>query len=231
MNCLEFRRLKLAEPRNASVRMHEHRLSCESCADFARRTDQFEIELSEAIAVPMPPNLADRVLLNHGLKRDFRTRMAIVAASIALLVGTTFSAGYYIYAPDPYLLDQSIKHVSGEPSALKAQQVVAQADMETALARSGAKLVADVSPIVSYLHDCPVPGGLGKHIVLQTPAGKITVITMPNRRVVRKGIMEAGGLVAAVMPAGKGSFAIVAPSRASLAAAEQTLQQYIRWRG
>ena len=89
--------------------------------------------------------------------------------------------------------------------------------------------MADVSAAVSYLNDCPVPGGFGKHIVVQTPAGKVTVITMPNQSVMRKGILESGGLIAAVMPAGKGSFAIIAPSRVSLAAAEQTLQQYISW--
>lgn len=231
MNCLEFRRLKLAQPGGLPEEAREHLRACPGCAEFARKAGEFEVELAAAIAVPVPENLADRVLLNHGLKRDYRATLAGVAAAILLLIGGTFSAGYFLYAPDPVLLTSSISHVLGEPNALAARQSVTRADMEAALATSGAKLVADLGPAVSYLHDCPVPGGMGKHVVLQTAKGKVTVITMPNRSVRRKGTTEAQGLVATVMPAGKGSYAIVGESYASLAAAEQTLQHHIRWRG
>ena len=231
MNCLEFRRLKLSQPTGLTVAANEHLMTCQGCAEFARRAGEFEVELAAALAVPVPEHLADRVLLNHGLKRDYRATLAGIAAAILLAIGGTFFAGYIFYAPDPVLLTQSIHHVLGEPAALAAQQSVTQGDMAAALAGSGAKLVADLGPAVSYLHDCPVPGGMGKHIVVQTPKGKVTVLTMPNRSVRRKGTLEAQGLVAAVMPAGKGSFAIIGESRSALADAELTLQHHIRWRG
>lgn len=231
MNCLEFRRIKLAQPDGLPAAANEHLLTCPGCAEFARKAAQLEVELAAALAVPVPENLADRVLLNHGLKRDYRATLAGVAAAILLLVGVTFSAGYFVYAPDPVLLTSSIRHVLNEPGALAARQSVTRADMEAALATSGAKLVADLGPMVSYLHECPVPGGMGKHVVLQTAKGKVTVITMPNRSVRRKGTLEAQGLVAAVMPAGKGCFVIVGQSHAAVTAAEQTLQHYVSWRG
>ena len=229
MNCLEFRRHKLAAPKDMVAEAREHESACPGCAEFVRKANQFERELAMAIAVPVPENLAERVLLSHGLKQGYRARVMGIAASLLLVTALTFSAGYYASAPSAYVLNESIKHVQGEPAAMTAHQVVNRGDMEQALARSGATLVADVSTTVSYLHDCPVPGGYGKHIVLQTAQGKVTVITMPNQRVMRKGTLESGGLIAAVMPAGRGSFAIIAPSRVSLAAAEQTLQQYISW--
>lgn len=229
MNCLEFRRQKLAAPNDVSLEAREHESSCAGCADFMRKADRFEAELAAAIAVPVPENLAHRVLLSHGLKRDYRARVMGIAASLLLVTAMTFSTGYYVSAPSTYVFDSSFKHVLGEPVAMSARQTVTRKDMEQALAGSGATLVADVSGAVSYLNDCPVPGGFGKHIVLQTAAGKVTVITMPNQRVMRKGTMESGGLIAEVMPAGKGSYAIIAPSRVSLAAAEQKLQQFVIW--
>ena len=103
-------------------------------------------------------------------------------------------------------------------------------DLKLALANSGAALKQDFAEAVIYLHDCPVPGGIGKHIVWETPRGKVTLITMPNQTVYWRAEGEYKGLMTTLRPAGRGSFAIVAENEAALKTAEAMLDQHILWR-
>ncbi len=230
MNCLEFRRLKLAVPRALPREALDHLSECEACAEFARSADQFEAELESAIKVPVEPTLAQRVILNHKLSAGRRARALAIAAGVLLAVALGLTAGYRALAPDPDLITASVDHVTGEPSAFRARQSVADGELEQALALSGARLRAGFAQVVTYLHDCPVPGGLGKHLVLATNLGKVTVITMPNQRVRWSLKSPYKGLYAVIRPAQRGSFAVVAESEQALAAAETLLQQHIAWR-
>jgi hypothetical protein len=132
-------------------------------------------------------------------------------------------------APDPSLLTASIEHVTGEPSAMNAQQKVSQQEMTAALGLSGAIIKAGFSN-VTYLHDCPVPGGFGKHIVLQTEVGKVTLITMPSQHVAWSKTRKDKGYIAAVRPAQVGSYALVAENESAFKAAEQLIKQNVTWR-
>jgi hypothetical protein len=101
--------------------------------------------------------------------------------------------------------------------------------MTAALGLSGAVIKAAFNN-VTYLHDCPVPGGWGKHIVLQTSAGKVTLITMPSQKVAWSKTRKDQGYIAAVRPAQVGSYAIVAENESAFKAAEQLINQNVTWR-
>jgi Protein of unknown function (DUF3379) len=230
MNCLEFRRLKLATPRDLPPQARAHALECKACAELARSIDEFERDLEAAIKVPVEPTLADRVLLNHRLRGERRRRLVALAASVLALVGLGLGFGYRALAPDPNLLSASVDHVLGESYAFKATQKVDSDALAQALGLSGARLNKSFAAAVTYLRDCPVPGGVGKHIIVATSLGKFTVLTMPNRDVHWRLQAQQKGLATAVLPAGRGSVAIVADSETALAAAEAMLNEHVAWR-
>jgi Protein of unknown function (DUF3379) len=229
MNCLDYRRATLADPNNLSDALADHERSCSSCAEFKRKSVAFEGRLADAVNVPVDSSLTSRIMLNHNLRRSGPGNWMAMAASIVAAVGVTLGAVLYSMAPDPALLTASIEHVTGEPGAMKSQQKVSQQEMTAALNLSGAFIKAGFSN-VTYLHDCPVPGGFGKHIVLQTEAGKVTVITMPSQNVAWSKVRKEGGLIAAVHPAKIGSYAVVAESERALKVAEQFINGHVVWR-
>ena len=228
MNCLEFRRQKLAAPRELPAAAAAHRDACAQCAAFDRRADEMDAQLLQAISVPVDGTLVDRVLLNHRLGAR-KNRVVALAASIVLTLTLGAGWGYLGLAPDQALLEASIAHVMDEPEAFTARNTVSPDDLAAALAPSGAKLHGDLAARVTYLRDCLVPGGYGKHFVVDTDMGKITVITMPNQAVRWKRTLEYHGLVAAIMPATHGSYAIISESKVALLYAERMFERQIAW--
>ena len=230
MNCLQFRRNKLATPRQMPNDAASHALECPSCAEFAHDMDRFESQLEVAVNIPVDPTMAQRIVLDRKLKSGRSTRLYAIAASVLLVSALGLSIGYKQFAPDTRLVHASVDHVFHEPYAFDSKQVVSKEDLKLALASSGAQLRQDFADAVIYLHDCPVPGGVGKHIIWVTPRGKVTLITMPNQKVFWRAEGEYKGLITALRPAGRGSFAIVADNEAALKTAEAMLDQHINWR-
>ena len=77
---------------------------------------------------------------------------------------------------------------------------------------------------------CPVPGGTGWHVVLQTEYGPATLILMPGR--LGEPLPEEirmGGYVATVARGGQGYYALVAESEQALAALRAMLATRVRW--
>ncbi len=230
MNCLQFRRTKLATPRQMPNTAAIHALECSSCAEFAREMDRFESQLEVAVNIPVEPALAQRIVLDRKLKTGRTTRLYAIAASVLIVCAIAVGIGYRQIAPDTRLVHASVDHVFQEPYAFDSKQAVSKDDLKLALANSGAQLKEDFADAVIYLHDCPVPGGVGKHIIWVTPRGKVTLITMPNQKVFWRAEGEYKGLITALRPAGRGSFAIVADNEAALKTAEAMLDQHINWR-
>jgi Protein of unknown function (DUF3379) len=230
MNCLQFRRTKLATPRQMPNDAAIHALECPSCAEFARDMDRFESQLEVAVNIPVDPTMAQRILLDRKLKTGRSSRVYAIAASVFLVCAVAVGIGYRELAPDTRMVHASVDHVMREPYAFDSKQAVSKDDLKLALANSGAQLKEDFANAVIYLHDCPVPGGIGKHIIWVTPRGKVTLITMPNQKVFWRAEGEYKGLITALRPAGRGSFAIVADNEAALKTAEAMLDQHINWR-
>ena len=183
MNCLQFRRTKLATPRQMPNDAAIHALECPSCAEFVRDMDRFESQLEVAVNIPVDPTMAQRILLDRKLKTGRSSRVYAIAASVFLVCAMAVGIGYRELAPDTRIVHASVEHVMHEPYAFDSKQVVSKDDLKLALANSGAQIKEDFADAVIYLHDCPVPGGVGKHIIWVTPRGKVTLITMPNQKV------------------------------------------------
>ncbi|MDH5535602.1 MAG: DUF3379 domain-containing protein [Betaproteobacteria bacterium] len=234
MNCFEFRRLVLAEPRRMTGEQREHMARCEACAALAKEIEAFETAIHDAAAVPVPEGLAERVLLRGTMSRSARAGAWALAASVLVVVGI----GAYFYAgPGPEHEEHIVaaaqlgeRHpavaaisyvVDHESRLLRETPVLDTAVVRQALAHLGLKLPDSVT--MRYLGNCPVPGGIGEHVVLETDFGHVTLILVPNQPIAPRVIVADRKMTALVAPVRTGGYILVTDSVDKVRQAERLL--------
>ncbi len=238
MNCLEFRRLALADPQHPGPAALEHEAACPACASFYLDLRQQEESLYQALSIPVPDGLADRILL--GARPRFMDRFTPVgvwlpalAATLVLALGLNFMLPRGM-SPET-LAAGVIDHVIHEPEVLAIDERIPEVKLVRAFERGGGEFInapAQAAIQASYAGRCPLPGGgTGEHIVLKTPQGKVTLILMPTKPVSDALRLFKAGLAVSILPAGEGSIALVAESDALVRGAEANLQNAVHWRG
>jgi hypothetical protein len=76
----------------------------------------------------------------------------------------------------------------------------------------------------------PLPGGgEGDHIVLKTPQGKVTLVLMPDKPIAAELHLFKDGLHVSILPACRGSLALVAESESQVRNAQVDLLRAVRW--
>lgn len=234
MNCMEFRRLILAEPRARSEEQQAHVAQCEACAGFMKEIESLDSRIEEAILVPVPESLDERVLLRQKVRRPARFAAFALAASLALAVGlgvlvyhdrgpaseqivagATLGGQHPAVAAISYVLDH-------EPQLLRTNQMGDPVVMRDALLRLGMRLPEDRMR-VRYLGKCPVPSGTGEHVVLETPLGHVTLILVPDRSLGTRVVVDYRNRIAVSSPVSNGSYILVADSLQTLTQIERTL--------
>jgi uncharacterized protein DUF3379 len=227
MNCLAFRRLKLADPRRLSEAARTHAQGCAGCAAFARSVDEGDTELVRALAVPVPEGLADRVLLRAtGVDRPAWRAWAL-AASIFLSVGIATTA--FVYAPSGAHARLAIEHVVHEPESLTSSYQENAATVAMALRSVGASIKSPIGQ-VRYLRLCPWgDGGTAWHIVFDSPQGLATLIVVADMRVRSKSEASSNGWNASVRPIRRGFYAVVTASPAATGLVSELLRERIDW--
>ena len=227
MNCLEFRREKLADPRRLSDGARAHVEGCETCAAFARRVDEAEADLSRAMAVPVPEGLADRVLLRSQNVNRPAWRAWALAAGVFLAVGgaTMFS----LYPPSDADARLAIEHVVHEPESLTTLYQAEGASVAVALRSVGASVKSPIGQI-RYIRLCPWKDGeTAWHVVFETPQGLATLILVPDQRVRSKSNASANGWNASVRPIRRGFYAVVTSSPAASGHIADILREHVDW--
>jgi len=187
MDCLEFRRLLGTDPRIAGAAAREHLESCPRCRDAYARAHAFEGRLSQALAVPVPEGLADRVLLNQltGERQRRATGFRYgwialaAAASLALAIGLVQRQR----ASAASIPDLVVAHVNGEEKPMLALRTpVASGEVKDAFTNRGVHL-ASVPEGVSYVAECPVGKYPTVHMVMPRDNQPVSVLYFPNYRV------------------------------------------------
>jgi Protein of unknown function (DUF3379) len=232
MNCLEFRRLCLANPQHPGEEALRHEIECAQCARFYRELRLQEEALYQALSVPIPDGLADRILLRRRsrLNRDWPALWPpAIALALSLLLGLGLGLIFPRGMSPETLAAGVIAHVRDEPQALAAEQHVPMPQLIRAFERSGGELLASLAE-ASYAGRCPLPGGgYGEHIVLKTPQGKVTLILMPGKPANGGLRLFKDGLSVSMLPAGQGSLALVAESDELVRTTQAAIDRAVRW--
>lgn len=227
MNCLEFRRAALADPRRLSAPARAHGAGCAACAAFARDVEEAERDLERTLAVAVPDGLADRVLLRARGERAAWKGWAL-AAGIVLAAATGF-AWIFPTASGDRFARLAIEHVAEEPEALTKVHDAAPHMLQELLARAGGTLKAPLGTI-RYVKLCPVDGGVGWHIVLETPEGLATLFIVHGQPLAAMQSASAGGWSALARPVRTGYYAVVTPSADATARVERLVNERIDWK-
>lgn len=220
MNCLDFRREALAQPLRLAIVARQHADECSECRAFLERQRSLDADLFDAMRVPAPDGLADRVLVAQGIRRRPRAWGWALAASIVLAAGLVA-----FVAPElagRALAGEAIAHVKEEPQSFTIAQMHAPETLSTELAVQGVRLARALE--VTYAQLCPMGEVRARHLVVSTDAGPVTLLLLPDDATRRnRAIREANGLTAISLPAARGSVAIVAANRESALAVERLL--------
>jgi uncharacterized protein DUF3379 len=224
MNCLEYRRWKLSDPRRLAEDARTHERECAQCAEFAREVDAADVSIAEALAVRVPEGLAERVLLR---RRPARRRWMPWALAAGVAIALTTVLHPFKSDPSRHYARLAIEHVVMEPESLTTERGD-PAMVQAALRSFGGTLKEPIGRI-RYVRLCPVEEGTGWHIVFETPEGLATLILVPDRHIGSAAVADAAGWDALVQPSRRGYYAVVTASRAGTVAADRLVRQRIDW--
>ncbi|MBZ0145316.1 MAG: DUF3379 domain-containing protein [Rhodocyclaceae bacterium] len=229
MNCLEFRRDKLADPRRLSPEAAAHLNDCAACRGFAAEVDENEARLAAVLDVPVPEGIAERIVLRRKAQTRFSPRLGMLAASLVL----TFAFGLHQWkdAGSQEYARLAIEHVMHEPESFTSTRLADPELLRRVMHTFGGEIQASLGK-VRYMKLCPVPEGTGWHIVFEAEDGKLaTLILIPAKRMKTDAEQaQVGGWNAVARPGGQGFYAVIADSPDALAKADELVRQRVRWR-
>lgn len=223
MNCLDYRRHRgTGEPPSPSASAHAE--DCPACIEFEGRTQQFERALEGALAMPVPDGLADRVLFRRRRGLGWGA-MKFAAAASVMLFAAIASEPLWLRSLAP--ADAVLAHIMlEEPFEKLLANSAESAFPKAALAESGFDGLRGQQ--LRYLGICPVPGGKGHHFVVKTVYGEASLVLIPGRSVAGKQQSDRFGRHAVVLPAERGSYALVGKSMRELEAIEAAIRPTVR---
>lgn len=230
MNCLEFRREKLADPRHLSPGALAHINECTACRGFAAEINENEARLAAALDVPVPEGLAERIVLRRKAGTRFSPRLGMLAASVVL----TFAFGI-LQRKDAGSQDYArlaIEHVMHEPESFTSARLADPELFRRVMHTFGGEMQASLGK-VRFMKLCPVPEGTGWHIVFETEQGELaTLILIPAKRMQAQSEQATvGGWNALARPGGQGYYAVITQSPETLGKVDELVRQRVRWRG
>jgi hypothetical protein len=249
VNCLEFRRHVGAEPSSTLAAVAAHREECPACAGFQGEMQALDRLLGKAMRIDVvsgtraatapaaaavgrvPDTSSSRVGrapdTAHARQGAVRPRrwLAMAASLVAgVLVATTLWLSY----PGPTLAAEVIGHVASDPAALVAGQPLPEQAVTEVLEPSRVRLRPDMGT-VTFAMRCEFEGHVVPHLVVQTDRGPVTVLLLLHRSVGAATRIEEAGYSAVVLPAPRGSIAIVGRDAAGIDAIAQQVFDSVDW--
>ncbi|PKO72173.1 MAG: DUF3379 domain-containing protein [Betaproteobacteria bacterium HGW-Betaproteobacteria-14] len=233
MNCLEFRRIKLAEPRRLPHEALAHMSECATCRGFAADINENEERLAATLAVPVPEGLAERIILRRKAGARVFAKASPRLWAMAATVVLTFAFGFQQWknAGSQEYAKLAIQHVMHEPESFTTARLADPQLFRTVMQNFGGEMQASLGK-VRYMKLCPVPEGTGWHIVFETEQGELaTLILIPAKRMTSQSEQATvGGWTALARPGGQGYYAVIASSPDTLDKVDELLRQRVRWR-
>lgn len=196
---LDHRQARLhigADPQHLPAEVLAHLDTCAECRRFRDETLTLDGRLHAALELPL-----ERFRKPAPPVRRFALAASVV---LALLV----AGGAWLARPSTALAGDVTRHVVDEPDSWNSAQPLAPAEVADVLRTAGAQFDSPY-PVV-YGYPCPFKDGQRvAHLVVQTPEGKMTVMLIPHERVRRRMEFSRDGMSGVLLPAGKGSVALL----------------------
>jgi hypothetical protein len=226
MNCLEFRRCVGAEPSASGAGIEGHRAECPACARHQDELRAMDAVIGRALAIDAARiRKGDTTALPTG-SATRRPRWLALAASI--MIGVTVGFALWIASPRPSLAREVIGHVAHEPDAMSGMAPIAQATLAGVLDPEGTRLRPGLGD-VTFAMRCVFEGHVVPHLVVRTARGPVTVLLLRHRSVSGRVELAEQGYAGVVLPAPRGSIAIVGRDLKDLDGIAQQVFEAVDW--
>jgi len=233
MNCLEFRRQCRIDPACQAHDYLAHKKGCRACAADAVRQAGLELQLRQAVQVPVPAGLAANILLRQSMRnvtslRPWRPVTLALAASVLLALIVTL--GVLRQGSEMPMDHEIIAYVNTHvhPVASATAQTVSMPELNGMLQEFGMH-AAVVPGEITMAERCIIRKRPGMHLVLQGKMGPVDVLVMPDEKVDKKMMLNSEGKHGMVVPCPRGSMAIVGRIGEPLGLYEQRLMGSFSW--
>jgi hypothetical protein len=155
-----------------------------------------------------------------------RRRMFAIAASLA--VGLAVGLVLLVGAPRASIAREVVNHITHEPGTMAGIAPLAPVALTGVLGPEGARLrpgIGDVTFAARCVHD----GHVVPHLVVRMPEGVVTVLVLGHRDVGKPLRIEDQGLIGMVLPAPRGSIAIVGQNLADPEGVARKVFEAVDW--
>ena len=187
MDELEFRRTVVADPHSDDEKVRDCAAADPAKQKFVDDMRQFDDQISAALKVDVPENLAERLILRQTLeshtsqKRRNRVNLAI-AASVAFAAGLGWQV---LMSPDPALNNNigtySLAHVNhGLDYLTNANEDNTLDQVNVKLARFGGEMVNAPGKAV-FANYCDFNGVTSLHLIYEGQDGRYSVFVTPAK--------------------------------------------------
>ena len=215
MNCEQSRAIIGAEPNSTNPELLAHLEQCPECSRFRNELQEMDRLIFRALAVDVGgAKQANVVGLHEALSTppkpatNNRPRLWRMAASllVASLVALT---SVWLLTPRESFAAEVIEHVMGEQQSLiRTSDTVDTTSLEKILGASRVRLKPGAAH-VSYARSCHFRGQLIPHLVVQSEAGPVTVLVMPEAPSQPRQEINESGFQGVVLPAPRGVIVVL----------------------
>ncbi len=231
MNCIDFRRIVDTGLHTTDEVFARHKRECLTCNAHAQRALQLDSHLRKAVRVPVPENLASRILLKQvfeSAKRRSRRKRQILALAASVLLTASVVGVTSRYFSGPGLDEVVVALVDEAERTLPVGEPVSVSHIRSVLKSVGVGLGQDIGE-VTFVGPCVVRGKVAGHVMLRGKTAPISVLLMPGERVSARALFVDGGHRGVLLPAKSGAIAIVAAPGEALEAIEVRVRSAVRW--
>ncbi len=223
MNCLEFRRQAGAEPAADGAELAVHRRDCPACARYQDELRAMDGMIARALALDVAR--IRRTPAAAALAAP-RRRYFAIAASIA--VGLAVGLALLVIAPRASIAREVVDHIAHEPGTMAGTAPLAPVALAGVLGPEGVRLQPGIGE-VTFAARCFHDGHVVPHLVVRMPEGAVTVLVLSHRDVGKPLRIEDQGLIGMVLPAPRGSIAIVGQNLADPTDVARKVYEAVDW--
>jgi hypothetical protein len=246
MNCDDFRHQLLVDPSCKDAEFVHHAATCPDCAPEARRALAFEAKLRAALAAETRPHrIPTAKPVEFSADRAQGRRIIARAIVGTLILGLGFNlwfGGGIDRGMGPIVTASTagtplataiLDHIDSEPAALAAEHPVPEPTLALLLVSTGIRIAPralgpELRP-VRYAARCSLRDRDVIHLVLTGETGPVTLLLMPNEPVARAERIRSGRLEGLIVPAGRGSLAIIGEPEEPVTWIARRIQGEIVW--
>jgi hypothetical protein len=224
IDCLEFRRRAGADPGSGDPALEAHRRECAACARYQDELRAMDETIRRALRIQPPPREAPPAPAATAAPRR---RLFAIAAS--LVAGIAVGVSLLVVAPRVSVAREVFGHVTGEiVETLKPTAPLSASQLDAVLGPEGLRL-RPAAGDVTFAARCTFDGRVVPHLVVRTQDGPVTVLLLRHRTIGKPMRLAEQGYEGVVLPAPKGSIAVVGQGVADLDAVAQRVFDAVDW--